>query len=100
MDGLHWPDLMVLLVVGVLVFGPRRLPEMGAAVGKALRAFRAAMRDGDEPAAPRSTSRAAAEAVPTAPAETVHRGNRPLDNAPAESGSAPIRPAVDAPAQE
>lgn len=44
MDGLHWPDLLVLIAVGLLVFGPKRLPEMGAAVGKALREFRAAMR--------------------------------------------------------
>ncbi|CAB1128569.1 Sec-independent protein translocase protein TatA [Candidatus Hydrogenisulfobacillus filiaventi] len=33
--------LVLLLVVVVLIFGPKRLPELGASVGKTIRMFRA-----------------------------------------------------------
>jgi len=33
-------ELILILVVALMVFGPRRLPEIGAALGKALREFR------------------------------------------------------------
>ena len=33
-------ELILILVVALMVFGPRRLPEIGAALGKAIREFR------------------------------------------------------------
>lgn len=38
--GLHGIDLIVLLVVALLVFGPKRLPQMGAAIGQTFHAFK------------------------------------------------------------
>ena len=35
-----WPELLVLVVVLLLIFGPKRLPEMGRSVGKGLREFK------------------------------------------------------------
>lgn len=40
MWGLGVPELMVILVIALLVFGPSRLPEVGTFLGKSLRAFR------------------------------------------------------------
>jgi sec-independent protein translocase protein TatA len=40
MWGLGLPELLVILVLALLVFGPSRLPEVGTFVGKSLRAFR------------------------------------------------------------
>lgn len=37
--------LMLILVVALLVFGPRRLPELGSAVGKTIREFQKSMSD-------------------------------------------------------
>ncbi len=37
--------LMLILVVALLVFGPRRLPELGGAVGKTIREFQKSMSD-------------------------------------------------------
>jgi TatA/E family protein of Tat protein translocase len=34
------PEILVILVVALLVFGPNRLPEIGKQLGKALREFR------------------------------------------------------------
>lgn len=36
----HFPELIALLVVALLIFGPKRLPEIGGAVGKGIREFR------------------------------------------------------------
>jgi sec-independent protein translocase protein TatA len=44
-----WPELLVILLVALLIFGPQRLAGVGAAMGKTIREFRNAMRDVEEP---------------------------------------------------
>jgi sec-independent protein translocase protein TatA len=39
---IHWFWIAALLLVVLIVFGPGRLPELGGAVGKAMREFRKA----------------------------------------------------------
>ena len=39
-NSLGWPEIAVLLVVGLFVFGPDRLPGMAAQAGRTLRSFR------------------------------------------------------------
>ena len=34
------PELVLILVIALVVFGPGKLPEIGKAVGKSLREFR------------------------------------------------------------
>ncbi len=34
------PEIILILVVFVIFFGPQKLPEIGAAIGKAMREFR------------------------------------------------------------
>jgi sec-independent protein translocase protein TatA len=43
--GFHGVDLIVILVVALLIFGPKRLPEMGSAVGKSIKEFRKGMNE-------------------------------------------------------
>jgi sec-independent protein translocase protein TatA len=52
--GLGIPELIVILVVALLVFGPGRLPEVGKFLGRSLRDFRDALerRGEDEPEPP------------------------------------------------
>jgi sec-independent protein translocase protein TatA len=38
--GFHGIDLVVILVIALLIFGPKRLPEMGSAIGKSIKEFR------------------------------------------------------------
>ncbi|HEU5374815.1 MAG TPA: twin-arginine translocase TatA/TatE family subunit [Ktedonobacteraceae bacterium] len=38
--GLHLPELIIVLVAALLIFGPKKLPEMGSAIGKSVKAFR------------------------------------------------------------
>jgi sec-independent protein translocase protein TatA len=37
------PELIVILVVALLVFGPGKLPEIGSALGRGIRDFRKAL---------------------------------------------------------
>ncbi len=65
LEGLSPVHLIVILVIALLVLGPGKLPESGAALGKALRGFRQAM--SDDEANPQSTSEPAPPAPPPAP---------------------------------
>ncbi len=40
MFGLGVPELVIIGVVAVLVFGPKKIPEIGGALGKSLRGFK------------------------------------------------------------
>ncbi len=39
------PELILILAVFVLLFGAQKLPEIGAAIGKAIREFKKSVRD-------------------------------------------------------
>ena len=46
-EGLFQPmHLLIILVIALVVFGPGKLPELGAGLGKGIREFRKAMHDG------------------------------------------------------
>ena len=54
MFGLGLPELMVILVIALLVFGAGRLPEIGSSLGKAIKGFKDASDKRDpEPAEPK-----------------------------------------------
>lgn len=42
MFGIGFPELILILIIGLVVFGPGKLPEVGRAVGKGLREFKKA----------------------------------------------------------
>ena len=41
----HWYVLLIILAIVLIVYGPGKLPEVGAAIGKAMREFRNASSD-------------------------------------------------------
>lgn len=43
--GIGLPEMAVIFTIALLVFGPKKLPEIGRSVGKALRGFQDASRD-------------------------------------------------------
>jgi len=45
---LGFPEIMILLVVVLLVFGAKRLPEIGQSLGKGIREFKKSMTDATE----------------------------------------------------
>jgi sec-independent protein translocase protein TatA len=48
MFGIGVPELIVILVVALVIFGPGRLPEIGGALGKGIRDFKKAFEGRDE----------------------------------------------------
>jgi sec-independent protein translocase protein TatA len=43
MFGLGLPELIVICVIALLVFGPNKLPDAGKAIGQAIRGFKSSM---------------------------------------------------------
>ncbi|MGB3299924.1 MAG: twin-arginine translocase TatA/TatE family subunit [Phormidesmis sp.] len=48
MFGLGAPEIVIIGIVAVLVFGPKRIPELGGALGKTLRGFKDELDKPDE----------------------------------------------------
>lgn len=88
MPNLGFPELIMLLVIALVVFGPKKLPEMGRTIGKSLREFRRAsaeirneLRFEDEP--PRVQNSARRPSGQTgAPPQTVETTEPPPGDAP------------------
>ena len=43
--GIGLPEMAVIMVVALLVFGPKKLPEIGRSMGKAIRGFQDASQE-------------------------------------------------------
>jgi sec-independent protein translocase protein TatA len=73
------PEILVVLVIALIIFGPKRLPELGRSVGKGIREFRASISgddDDDDESSPRPAQIEGAD-KPSEPVEgevvTEHR---------------------------
>jgi sec-independent protein translocase protein TatA len=73
MPSIGAPELLVIIVLALIIFGPRRLPEIGRTVGKGMREFRRAASEirseisqelDEEPPARRTRSRSAPKETP------------------------------------
>lgn len=38
--GIGWPELTIILVIVLVIFGASRVPEVGGAIGRGIREFR------------------------------------------------------------
>jgi TatA/E family protein of Tat protein translocase len=95
------PELILIFVVALLVFGPRKLPEIGKSIGKGLAEFKRASEDlkktieqeieegKSEVSAVRREAVSAADAIARTPASTPPEGAAEADRDPAR----PIHPA-------
>ena len=45
MFGLGLPELLLILVIGLVFFGPGKLPDVVKAIGKSMREFKTALND-------------------------------------------------------
>lgn len=107
------PELIIIFVVALLVFGPRKLPELGKSLGKGLSEFRRASNElrntleeevraaEYEPPPPPPKLDKPAEAAPVDPQPAVETGEEPetptsseaeVDDVAVESASAGDKP--------
>ena len=118
------PEVILILVIALIVFGPRRLPEIGKSMGKMLAEFRKASNDFKrtiedeleaekarevkpiEPAPPArapdltssaETAPAPAHSPPAAEGEAAHGG--PSHAGPSHAGPAPTETHIEPPAE-
>ncbi len=56
-EGLAQPmHLILILVIVLVIFGPGKLPELGTGLGKSIKEFKKAMKEGQEAAAVEKTA--------------------------------------------
>jgi sec-independent protein translocase protein TatA len=48
MFGIGVPELIVIMVIALIVFGPGKLPEIGGALGRGIRDFKKAFEGADD----------------------------------------------------
>ena len=103
-------ELLIIFVIALIVFGPRKLPDLGRTLGKTLGEFKRASNDlrntleeeihveeqTHKAPAPRASALASAvpEDDPNNLEEEIH-GEQQTSSAPAPSGPAPATPADD-----
>jgi sec-independent protein translocase protein TatA len=49
------PELIVILVIVIIIFGANRLPQLGQGIGSAIKNFKNAVGDPSDPASPTAT---------------------------------------------
>ncbi|WP_232756297.1 TatA/E family twin arginine-targeting protein translocase [Vulcanococcus limneticus] len=126
--GIGLPELAVIAAIGLLVFGPKRLPELGRTLGRTLKGFQSASREfeqefrkvvdtveaevnssepavADSPVAPASAGQLAAAPVTGAQVSVADTGSLARAEAEALEATAaeavtvsPVQPAADGPA--
>jgi TatA/E family protein of Tat protein translocase len=87
MMGFHWPELIIVLVVALLIFGPKKLPEMGSAIGKSIKEFQKGMKEVVQPKEDTNATPEAIEAPSTTPVssfETTNAENSAREEATAQ----------------
>ena len=87
-------ELVIILVIALLILGPGKLPDVGAALGKSIREFRKASADVQDAVKVETSPLPATPPAPAAPAPAAPAPAAPAPAAPVES--APAAPAVGA----
>lgn len=52
MFGLGFPELLLIFVIVVVIFGTSRIPELGKGLGEGIRNFKKAIKDEEKPKNP------------------------------------------------
>ena len=67
MGNIGWQGAIIILIVLLVVFGPKRLPEMGRSLGRGMREFKDSVTGNDDDDEPRELPPAADDEPVAAP---------------------------------
>jgi TatA/E family protein of Tat protein translocase len=75
-------EIAILLIVALLVFGPKRLPEMGRSLGKGMRDFKKAISSDDDDSVKKALSLDEDEEEPAVHSSAVTDAPTPREHDP------------------
>ncbi len=61
--GMGASELVVILLVALVIFGPKNLPKLGASMGKTVKNFREGMQGDDDPTSKAAEARVSVDAT-------------------------------------
>jgi sec-independent protein translocase protein TatA len=77
MPDLGWPEILIILLIVVVVFGAGKLPEVGGALGKTVRDFRSNFQESEKEIEAKSTTSVPNQAQNPAPVRNSETPSRP-----------------------
>ncbi len=88
---LGMPEIIMIFIVGLLLFGPRKMPELGRSIGRALGEFRRASNE---------FKRTVEDEVAAEDIRSVEKDLRDIKNAGADAVKQTIDAAADEPKEQ
>jgi sec-independent protein translocase protein TatA len=82
-----FPELIVLIIVLLLIFGPKRLPEIGKSMGRGMREFKDSVTGKDEQPAELTSTPAQPPATPAQEPTPTAAAPAPADRDQSATGS-------------
>lgn len=76
------PELIIILVIALIIFGPRKLPELGRSIGRSLAEFKRASNELRQTLDDEIRTEQQPRPSSSAPAPTVEDGAVPRDSTP------------------
>ena len=70
------PELILIFLVALLVFGPKKLPELGKGLGQSIRGFKEALKGEEEKPAEKPASQGSGPPAGKSEPESSHIGRR------------------------
>jgi sec-independent protein translocase protein TatA len=64
MFGMGWQELAFVLMIALLLFGAKRLPEIGRSLGRAISSFKDGLKEGENEAGQKSSTGSDTDAKP------------------------------------
>ena len=78
MMGIGFPELMIILVIIMIIFGAGKLPEIGSAFGNSIRNFKKSMKEAEEETEELSEATDAAKEVTEGDSEEPQTAENPV----------------------